>query len=110
MTEMQMRELAVRVLQIERYRTAGLAAGTADLSQSKFEAIREIDAYAMLCTSDRVSQGFAPNCRHTWNLDSSTAGVDIDIKGDGMKQGRMLGRGHGAKHPPHRRHFLGVLA
>jgi hypothetical protein len=54
MAEVNMGKLAIGILEVERDGASGLAGSARDLSLTKFEAFREIDAHAMLSTYYRI--------------------------------------------------------
>ena len=67
---MQMRKLAVGVLEIQRDRPIGLAGAAANLGQTKLEALQEIDAHAMLGAGNGVADGLAallPSRSERWS-------------------------------------------
>src|ERR1700722_2807093 len=107
--EMEMRELAVGILQVKRDRAAGLADAAGDLGLSELEALRKIDAHAMLGPGHRVADRFASRDDEARNLDPRASRIDVHVETYRVELRRMLGRAHGAKHPPHRGHVLGFL-
>ena len=60
--EMDMRELAISRLQVERDRAGGLAGAAADLGQAEVETLREVDADPVFGAGDRVLIGSPEDC------------------------------------------------
>ena len=107
--EMNMRELAVGILQVERDRADDLAGAAADLGQpnSKLCGKSIRTRCSAPVTGLRIGSPVkAPRPEHR----AGAARVDVDVEGDRMEQGRVLGRAHCAEHPPHRGHVLGFLS
>src|ERR1700712_2444387 len=57
--EMEMRELAIGVFEIERDRAVGPTGTAGDLCQTKLKAFREVNANPMLSAGDRVADRLA---------------------------------------------------
>src|SRR5471032_1590393 len=107
---MDVRELAVSVLEIERDCAGGLTGAAADLSQAKLEALRKVDTHAVLGARYGVFNRFTLHGHDARDVDLRAARIHIDVELNWTKQGWMLGRAHRAEHPPYGGHILGILA
>ena len=90
MAEMNMRELAVGILQVERDGAVDLTGAAGDLGLSELEALREIDTNAMFRAGDRITDRLADREHDAWNIEPRAASVHIDVEGNGMELGGIF--------------------
>src|SRR4029077_5045164 len=75
-----------------------------------FEAVREIDAGSMLRPRHRIADRLSRPFGTPRDAHAARALLPAPLEGNGLVQRLQLVRCHGAVHPPHRGHILGVLA
>src|SRR6516164_11410138 len=104
-TEMDVREVDMSVLDAgERDRGSRLCRAAAHLRSAELEAMRQIDADAVLGASHRVADRLADRLDDARHAETTAPGGDIDLVFDGLEPRRQLGRRHRRKHPPTGRH------
>src|SRR5215471_14082214 len=93
-------ELAVGVVELKRDGAHGLGRGTTNLGNFEFNAVRNIDAHAMLLAGRGTDDGAASRFKDAWNRDACAPFRDIDFEGDRLEERVVNRAGHGVIHPP----------
>src|SRR5260370_22639762 len=84
-TQMDMGELAVAVLQIELDGAGRPGGAAADLGDAVLEAMRQVDSGAMLGPGNRISDRLASRFQPSGNIQPGATGLDIDLQIDRQK-------------------------
>src|SRR5882672_2078063 len=103
-------ELAVGVIEFEPDRGSSNAARTADLGDLELDAVRNVDAYAVLLAGGRALDRSALRLEHSRDQHAGGACLDVHFILDALEEWFVHGVRHGAKHPPVRGPRLGFLA
>src|SRR3954469_17910337 len=85
--KIQFAEMTVRVGQLHHQRIFGFGPTPPDLSQMEFKTIGIVDADAMLCSGDRIDNGFAARRHIAGDAQFCPAAIDIDLEVDVGKDG-----------------------
>ena len=80
------------------------------LGDVELEAVGQVDPRPVLGAGDWIGNRPGLGLDHARYRDPPLAGLHIHSEVDRLVEGVELGRRHHRKHPPHRRHLLGVLA
>src|SRR5579863_5393782 len=80
--QVQLRELRVSPLEIQRDVPLRAAVTGADFGKLVFEAVRQVDSNAMLVARHRIADRFADDVEYALDMNPAASGIDIDIEVD----------------------------